>query len=119
MQRAHRDRSRLNWSLWIIFLGVVAAVACAAHPPSHGHDAAHPPLCTDTSSSTALAPDKRILLPDGGTFPLSPKSLLPLGSLVVFRGLPLVGLLVLCRALPQSDVRTSISPPMFLVVLRQ
>jgi hypothetical protein len=119
MQRARRDRPRLNWSLWIIFLGVVASAACAAHPPSHHHDAAHSPLCTDTSSSAALAPDKRLLFPDGGTFPLSPKSLFPLGSLVAPSGEPLLSFLELLGTLSQSDARTSASPPALLVVLRR
>jgi hypothetical protein len=119
MQGARRDWSRLSWSLWMIFLGVAAAVACASHPPSHDHDAGHPPLCTDTSTPATLAHDKPLLFPDGGMFPLSPKSLFPLGSLAALSGQLLVGLLVLPGALSQGDARTSISPPMLLVVLRQ
>jgi hypothetical protein len=119
MQRARRDWSRLSWSLWMIFLGVAAAVACASHPPSHDHDAGHPPLCTDTSTPATLAHDKPLLFPDGWTFPLSPKSLFPLGYLAALSSQPLMGLSVLPGALSQSDVCTSISPPMFLVVLRR
>ena len=119
MHRACRDRSRLRWSLWMILLGVAAAVACASHPPSHDHDAAHPPLCADASSAVALARDKLTLLANGGASPLSPTSLFPLGSLATFSGLPLAGLLGLSAALPQGDARMSISPPMFLVVLRR
>jgi hypothetical protein len=119
MRRTRRHWSRLSWSLWIIFLAVAAAVACASHPPSHDHDAAHPPLCADTSSPAALAHDKPTLFPNGGTFPLSPTSLFPLGSLAALSGLLLVGLFVWSGALRQSDARTSISPPTLLVVLRQ
>jgi hypothetical protein len=117
MLRARRDWSRLSWILWMIFLGVAEAIACASHPPSHDHDGAHPPLCTDTSSPAALARDKPMLFPDGGTFPLSPKSLFPLGSLAAFSGQPLNDLSELPGALSQSDARTSVSPPLFLMVL--
>jgi hypothetical protein len=103
----------------MLFLGLVAAVVCAAHPPSHDHDVAHPPLCMDTSSSTALAPQKRMIFPDGGTFPLSPKFLFPLGSLAAFSSQPLQSLLELLGPLSQSDAHTSVSPPTLLVVLRR
>lgn len=119
MQRARRDWSRLSWNLWIIFLGVAAAVACASHPPNHDHDAAHPPLCADTNSPAALAHDKPTLFPNGGAFPLSPKSIFPLGSLMAFSGQPRLGLLELPGPLSQIDARTSVSPPTLLVVLRQ
>jgi hypothetical protein len=119
MQRSRRHCSRLSWSLWIIFLGLTAAVACASHPPNHDHDVGHPPLCTDTSSPAMLAHDKPTLFPDGRTFPLSPKSLFPLVSLAALSGQLLVGLLVWPKAFSQRDTRTSVSPPMFLVVLRR
>jgi hypothetical protein len=119
MQRAHRDWSRLSWSLLMIFLGVAAAVACASHPPSHDHDGAHPPLCTDTSSPAALTHDKPMFFPDGGSFPLSPKSSFPIMSLAALSAQLLVGLPVLPKALSQRDARTSVSPRMFLVVLRR
>jgi hypothetical protein len=119
MPRARRQGSRFSWSLWIIFLGLTAAVACASHPPSHDHDVGHPPLCTDTSGPAMLAPDRSTLSPDGGTFPLSPKSLFPLVS-VAGPGAPIrFGLPVWPRDLSQHDIRLSLSPPMFLVVLRQ
>jgi hypothetical protein len=119
MQRTHRNWSRLSWNLWMIVLGVAATVACASHPPSHDHDAGHPPLCTDTSTPVMLVHDKPLLFPDGGTFPLSPKSLFALGSLAGLSSQLLVGLLMLPEALSQADARTAISPPMLLVVLRQ
>jgi hypothetical protein len=119
MQRSRRNRSRLSWSLWIIFLGLAAAVACASHPPSHDHDVGHPPLCTDTSNPATLGNDKPLLFPDGGTFPLFPKSSFPIVSLVSLSAQLLVGLLILPEALSQRDARTSVSPPMFLVVLRR
>jgi hypothetical protein len=103
----------------MIFLGVTAAVACASHPPSHDHDGGHPPLCTDTSSLATLGNGKPILIPYGGAFPLSPQSLVPVISLIALSGQLLVGLLVWPKALSLSDARTSVSPPVFLVVLRQ
>jgi hypothetical protein len=119
MPRTRRNWSRLSWSLWMIFLGVTAAVACASHPPSHDHDGGHPPLCTDTSSPATLGNGKPIRSPDGGAFPLSPKSFVPVMSLTALSGQLLVGLLVWPKALSQSNAHTSVSPPMFLVVLRQ
>jgi hypothetical protein len=114
-----RHRSCLSWSLWILFLGLTAAVACASHPPSHDHDVGHPPLCTDTSSAAMLAPDKSALFPDGGTFPLSLKSLFPMVSLAALSGQLPAGLFTWPGDPSQIDTRTSVSPPMFLVVLRQ
>jgi hypothetical protein len=89
MQRARRDWSGLSRVRWMIFLGVAPAVACASQPPSHDHGGVHPPLCTDTSSSAALARDKPMLFPDGGMFPLSATSLFPVGSLAALSGQPL------------------------------
>jgi len=118
MPRARREWLRLSWCL-IIFLGLAAAVACASHPPSHDHDVGHPPLCTDRSSAVTLANGKPALSPDGGTWPPSPKSLFPLMPLAAPSSQFLVGLQVWSEALSESDTRTSVSPPMFLVVLRQ
>jgi hypothetical protein len=119
MPRARRDWSRLSWSLLIIVLGLAAAVACGSHPPSHDHDVGHPPLCTHTNNPATLAHAKPLVFLDGGTFPLSPKSLFPLVSLPALNAQVFVDLLVLPAALSQSDARKSVSPPMFLVVLRQ
>lgn len=119
MRRAHRDWSRLSWSVLIILLGLAAAVACGRHPPSHDHDGGHPPLCTDTSSPATLAHNKPMLFSDGGTFPLSSKIPFLLVSLTALGAQFLMGLLILPEALSQSDTRTSVSPPMFLIVLRQ
>jgi hypothetical protein len=119
MHRSHRDWSRLSWSLWIILLGLAAAVACGSHPPTHDHDVGHPPLCTDTSSPATLGNDKPLLFPDGGTFPLFPKSSFPIASLVALSAQLLVGLLVLPEAVSQRDACMSVSPPIFLVALRR
>jgi hypothetical protein len=119
MPRTRRHRSRLSWSLWITFLGLTAAVACASHPPGHDHDVGHPPLCTDTSGPAMLAPDRSTRFPDGGTFPLSLKSLFPLVSLAAPGAQIPLGLPVWPGDLSQNDTRTSANPPMFLVVLRQ
>jgi hypothetical protein len=119
MPRARQHWSRFNWSLWIIFLGLMAAVACASHPPIHDHDVGHPPLCTDTSGPAMLAHDRSTLFPDGGTFPLSPKSFFPLVSLAAPGAQIRLGLPVWPGDLSQNDTRMSLSPPMFLVVLRQ
>jgi hypothetical protein len=118
MPRARRHWSRLSWSL-MIFLGLAAAVACASHPPSHDHNVGHPPLCTDTSSAATLGSGKPILSPDGGTFPLSPKSLFPIVFLAALSVHLIIGVPVLSEALSQTDTRTSVSPPLFLVVLRR
>ena len=118
MLRAHREWSHLSWSV-IIFLGLAAAVACASHPLGHDHDAGHPPLCTDSSSAATLGNGKPTLSPDGGIGPLSPKSFFPAVSVAVPSTALLPGLQVLRDTCSQQDTRTSVSPPMFLVVLRQ
>jgi hypothetical protein len=118
MPRARREWSRLSWCL-VIFLGLAAAVACASHPPSHDHDVGHPPLCTDTSSAVTLGNGKPTLSPGGGTWPLSPKSLVPPMPLAALSSQLLVGLQVWPEALSESDTRTSVSPAMFLVALRR
>jgi hypothetical protein len=118
MQRARRDWSRLSWSL-MIFLGLAAAVACASHPPSHDHDVGHPPLCTDTSIAATLGSGKPILSPDGRTLPLSPKPPFPIVFLAALSVYLIVGVLALSEALSQTDSRTSVSPPIFLVILRR
>jgi hypothetical protein len=118
MPRAYREWSRLTWSV-IIFLGLAAAVACASHPLGHDHDLGHPPLCTDSSSAVTLGHGKPTLFPDGETGPLSPKSFFPVVSLAAPSTALLPGLQVLRETLSQQDTRTSVSPPMFLVVLRQ
>jgi len=119
MQRSRRYWSRLSWSLWIIFLGLAAAVACASHPPSHDHDVGHPPLCTDTNSPAMLAYDKPLVFPDGGMSPRPPKSFFPIVSLAALSAQLLMGLLVLREARSQSDARPSVCLPMFLMVLHR
>jgi hypothetical protein len=119
MPRARRHGSRFSWSLWILFLGLTAAVACASHPPTHDHDAGHPPLCTDTSGPAMLAHDRPTPFPNGGTSSLSFKSLFPLVSLAAPGSQIPLGIPVWPGDLSQHDTRTSVSPPMFLVVLRQ
>lgn len=116
MPRTRRGWSRLSWCL-ILCLGLAAAVACASHPPSHDHDVGHPPLCTDTNSPVTLTQGKPSIVLDGGLLPLSPKSLLPVVSLDAFSTELLPGLQVWPEALSQCDTRTSVSPPLFLVVL--
>jgi hypothetical protein len=118
MLRACRDWSRLSWSL-IISLSVAAAVLCASHPPTHGHDGGHPPLCTDHSSPATLGNGKPLLIPDGGTFSLASRSPFPVVSQAALSPQLLMSLLVLPRALSERDARTSVSPPTFLVSLRQ
>ena len=118
MPRTRREWSRLSWCL-IIFLGLAAVVACASDPPSHDQDVGHPPLCTDTSSAVTLGNGKPTLSPDGGTWPLSPKSLFPPLPLAALSSQLLMGFQVWPETLSESDTRTSVSPPMFLVVLRQ
>ena len=118
MPRARREWSRLSWSV-IIFLGLAAALACASHPLSYDHDVGHPPLCTDASSAATLANGKPTLSPDGGTSPLSVKSLLPPVSPTAPSSELLLGLELWPEALSERDTRTSVSPPMFLVVLRR
>ena len=118
---------RLHWSLWIIFLGLAAAVACTNHHPSHDHHGGHspldhhgghPPLCSDTNSPAMLGNAKPILSSDGGTFPLSAKSIFPLVFLVALSSPLLVGLLKWPGALSQGDTRTSVYPSIVFAVLR-
>jgi hypothetical protein len=119
MPRAHRQGSHFRWSLWIIFLGLTAVVACASHPPGYDHDAGHPPLCPDTSGPAMLAHDRSTLFPDGGIFPLSLKSLFPLISLAAPGAQISLGLPTWPGDFSQHDTRRSVSPSIFLVVLRQ
>ena len=118
MSRVRGDWLRFSWSL-IIFLGLAAAVACASHPPGHDHDAGHPPLCTDASSAATVGHGKPTLSPDGGTGPLSPKSFFPIAFLAVPSAALLPGLEGWPESVSERDTRTSVSPPIFLVVLRQ
>jgi hypothetical protein len=118
MPRTRQGWSRLIWCL-LLFLGLAAAVACASHPLGHDHDVGHPPLCTDSSSAVTLGNGKPTLSPDGGTWQLSPKSFFPVVSLAALSSELLPGLQVRPEALSQSDSRTSVSPPMFLVILRR
>jgi hypothetical protein len=122
MSRACRGWSHLSWCVMLL-VGLTAAVACASHPPGHGHgddhDGRHPPLCTDASSPVTQAHGKSSVFLDGGLWPLSLKSLLPVVFLAALSSLLLLGLQFSRQALSQSDARTSVSPPMFLVVLRQ
>jgi hypothetical protein len=122
MSRACRGWSRLSWCV-VLMVGLAAAVACASHPPGHGHadnhDVGHPPLCTDASTPVTLAQGKSNVFLDGGLWPLSSKSRIPIESLAALSSLLLLGLQFSREALPQGDTRTSVSPPLFLVVLRQ
>jgi hypothetical protein len=119
MPGARRPRSHFCWSLCLIFLGLAAAVACASHPPNHDQDVGHPPLCADTSSPVTLAYDKSTLLSVGGVLPLSLKSFSAMVFLAALSAQLLVGPLPCARAGSLSDVCTSVSPPVFLVVLRR
>jgi hypothetical protein len=118
MPRARREWLRLSWCL-ILFLGLAAAISCASHPPGDDHHVGHPPLCTDTDSPITLGNGKPTLFPAGGTWPLSLQSFFPVVSLAVSSTALLPGLQVLRETLSRQDTRTSVSPPMFLVVLRQ
>jgi hypothetical protein len=121
MPRACRGWSRLSWCLMLV-LALAAGVACASHPPGHDHghgrDAGHPPLCTDTNSPVTLAQGKSGVF-DGGSLPLSSMSLTPAVFLAALSSLLLPGLQVSPETLSYRDTRTSVSPPMFLVVLRR
>ena len=118
MLGARREWLRFSWSV-IIFLGMAAAVACASHPLGHDHDVGHPPLCTDSSSAATLGNGKPALSPDGATWPLSPKSLVPPVSLAALASQLPLGLQVWPEVLSEHDTRTSVSPPMLLVALRR
>jgi hypothetical protein len=67
-----------HWSLWVIILGISAAALCGSHPPTHDHDAAHPPLCIDAGSAVVPGTHPVVLFADRGTYPLPSKSLAPL-----------------------------------------
>jgi hypothetical protein len=122
MPRACRGWSRLSWCVMLL-VGLTAAVACASHPPGHrhsdDHNGRHPPLCTDASSPVTLAQGKSGVFLDGGSWPLSPKSLLSVVSLAVLSRLLLLDIQFSPAALSQSDARTSVRPPMLLVALRR
>jgi hypothetical protein len=118
MPRGRREWLRLSWCL-IIVLGLAAAVACASHPPGHDQHVGHPPLCTDTDNPATLGYGKPTLSTDGGTRPLPLKSLFPAMLRSALGNELLIGLRVWLEVLSESDTRTSVSPPMFLVVLRQ
>lgn len=118
MPRARREWLRFSWCL-IIFLSFAAAISCASHPPGHNHDVGHPPLCADTSSPATLAQGRPGVAIDAGVLPLSPKHLSSIMPLAALSGQALPSLQPWPEALSHGDTRTPISPPMFLVVLRQ
>jgi hypothetical protein len=122
MPCARRGWSRLAWCVMLL-VGLTAAVACASHPPGHGHgddhDVGHPPLCTAASIPVTLVQGKSGVFLDGGFWPLSAKCLLSVVSLAALSSLLVLGFQFAPEALSQSDTRTSVHPPMFLVVLRQ
>ena len=122
MSRARRGWSRLSWCV-VLMVGLAAAVACASHPPGHGHaddhDVGHPPLCTDASTPVTLAQGKSNAFLDGGLWPLFSKSRMLIVSFGALSSLLLLDLQSSPETLSQGDTRTSVSPPMFLVVLRQ
>ena len=78
MRRFRRHWLCFHWSVWVIILGISAAVVCGSHPPMHDHDAAHPPLCIDASSAIVPGAQSVVLFADRGTYPLSSKFLAPL-----------------------------------------
>jgi hypothetical protein len=118
MPRVCRDWARLSCTI-ILVVGLAAAVACVSHPPGHSHDheGKHPPLCTDASNPVMLAHGKASGFLDGGSLSLFPKSLIPIMALVALNSLLFLALRFSPEALCQSDTRTSVSPPMFIVVL--
>jgi hypothetical protein len=122
MSRACRGWSRLCWCVMLL-VGLTAAIACASHPPGYGHadahDVGHPPLCTDASTPVTLAHGKSNVFPDGALWSLSAKSRIPIGALAAHSSVLLLGLQFLPEAPSRSDTRTAVSPPKFLVVLRQ
>ena len=63
MQRARRDWSRFSWILWMICLGVAAAVAYASQPPTRAANAREETLLTGLPiAGTQSAPVKSALV---------------------------------------------------------
>jgi hypothetical protein len=122
MLHVRQGWSRLSWCL-ILVVALAAAVACASHPPGHdhghGHDVGHPPLCSDRSTPVTLAQGKSSKLLDGGSLQLSPKSLTTDAFPAALSSLLHLGLQVSPETLSPRDTRTSVSPPMLLVVLHR
>jgi hypothetical protein len=118
MPHACRGWARLSCTI-ILVVGLAAAAACVSHLPGHGHphDGKHPPLCMDTSNPVTLTYGKSSGFLDGGSLSLFPKSLIPVMTLVALNSLFSVGMRFPPEPLSQSDTRTSVSPPMLLVVL--
>jgi hypothetical protein len=65
----------LTWNLWIVLIGVAAALACTGHPAAH--DMAHPALCIDTNTPAALTDGAPLLVASGGPLRLPPRRLAP------------------------------------------
>ena len=117
--RSRRYWLRVHWSVWIIILGVSAAMLCSSHPPIHDHDMPHPPLCIDASSAVVPADHTAVLFVDGGTFPLRPKFLTPVVPNAALVGFLLVGLDLLARPLSPPHERSVLDTPrLSLAVLR-
>jgi hypothetical protein len=102
---------RLHSSLWIIFLGLFAAVLCSSHPPTHDHEVPHPPLCIDVSSAVVPGGHTTILFADGGTFPLPPKFLTSVMLAAMLGSYLLVGLGLLARPLSPPYERSFLNTP--------
>jgi hypothetical protein len=109
----------LHSSLWIIFLGLFAAVLCSSHPPTHDHELPHPPLCIDVSSAVVPGDHATILFADGGTFPLPPRFLTPVALDVTLGSFLLLDLGLLARPLsPQHESSFLNTPRLCPAVLR-
>jgi hypothetical protein len=116
---SRRSWVHLYWSVWIIILGVSAAMLCSSHPPIHDHDVPHPQLCIDTSSAVVPGEHTAVLFADGGTFPLPPKFLTPVVPHAALVGFLLMGLVLLARPLSPPHERSVLDTPrLSLAVLR-
>jgi hypothetical protein len=103
--------------LWIVVLGVSAAMVCASHPVAHVE--AHAPLCLDSSSAMAHRDAKPLLFADGGMFPLPSKCSAPLAPLPAMAIDPSLALGLLTRERFETQWRIlPILPRGFLPVLQ-
>jgi len=117
VEKCRSYRLLLTWNLWIVLVGVAAALACAGHPAAH--DMAHPALCIDSNTPAVLTDGTPLLVPSGGPLRLPTRLLTPVVPPATASAHLALGLMFWPPQLPGIPESTSTRIPHdFLPVLR-